>query len=47
MQYCIEKNIVRLWNEDLLDNDFINRIISANQIEDINEDKRIIDITLF
>ncbi|MDE5824464.1 MAG: hypothetical protein K2H91_07270, partial [Lachnospiraceae bacterium] len=44
LQYCTEKNIVRLWNEELLDNDFINRIISANQIEDINEDKRIIDI---
>lgn len=44
LQYCTERNIIRIWNEDLLNYDFVNRIIKSNQIDEIVDDRLIIDI---
>lgn len=44
LQYCTEKNIIRIWSEDLLNYDFVNRIIKSNQIDEIVDDRLIIDI---
>lgn len=43
LQYCTEKNIVRLWNEELLNYDFVNRIKQSNQIDEIVDDRLMID----
>ena len=43
LQYCAEKNIVRLWNEELLNYDFVNRIKQSNQIDEIVDDRLMID----
>lgn len=43
LQYCLEKNIVRLWNEELLDYDFVNRIKQSHQIDEIVDDRLMID----
>lgn len=34
LQYCTDKNIVRLWNEELLNYEFIDHINQANKIEE-------------
>lgn len=44
LQYCTEKNIVRLWNEELLNYDFVTHIKQATQIKQIANDKLIIDV---
>lgn len=46
LQYCTEKNIIRLWKEDLLNYDFVRRIINTNQIEELTDDRLIIDDAL-
>lgn len=43
LQYCTEKNIVRLWNEELLNYDFVNRIKQSNKIDEIVDDRLMID----
>lgn len=43
LQYCTEKNIVRLWNEELLNYDFVNRIKQSNQIDEVVDDRLMID----
>lgn len=43
LQYCTEKNIVRLWNEDLLNHDFIARIEHAKQVNEIVDERLIFD----
>ena len=43
LQYVTEKSIVRIWNEELLNYDFINRIREANRIEDMIDDTLIVD----
>lgn len=43
LQYCAEKNIVRLWNEELLNYDFVNRIKQSNKIDEIVDDRLMID----
>ena len=43
LQYCTEKNIVRFWNEEFLNYDFINRIKQSNQIEEMVDDRLIIN----
>ena len=43
LQYCTEKTIVRLWNEELLNYDFVNRIKQSNQIDEIVDDRLMID----
>lgn len=43
LQYVYEKDIVRIWNEDLLNYGFIKRIVGANKIEDMIDDTLIID----
>ena len=47
LQYCIDKNIVRLWNEDLLNYDFVNRNKQSNQIDEIADDILMIDENVF
>ena len=47
LQYCIDKNIVRLWNEDLLNYDFVNRNKQSNQIDEIADDILMIDEKVF
>jgi hypothetical protein len=37
------KNIVRLWNEELLNYDFVNRIKQSNKIDEIVDDRLMID----
>lgn len=44
LQYVAEKSIVRIWNEELLNSDFINRIKAANRIEDMIDDTLIVEI---
>ena len=43
LQYCTEKNIVRLWNEELLNYDFVTRIKQTNQIGEFVDDRLMID----
>lgn len=43
LQYCTEKNIVRIWNDELLNYDFVTRIKQANRINDMIDDRLIID----
>lgn len=43
LQYLTEKNIVRMWNEELLNYDFIDRITQAGQIDELIENRLIID----
>ena len=43
-QYAIEKNIVRIWDEELLNYDFVNRIKEANRIDDINDNSLVVGI---
>lgn len=38
LQYLTEKSIVRIWNERLLNYDFVNHIKEANRIEDMIDD---------
>ena len=44
LQYVAEKSIVRIWNEELLNYDFVNHIKEANRIEDMIDDSLIVDI---
>jgi len=44
LQYVVENDIVRIWKEELLHFDFINRIKEANRIQDMIDDKLIIEV---
>lgn len=44
LQYVAGKSIVRIWNEELLNYDFVNRIKEANRIEDMINDTLIVEI---
>ncbi|MCB2361988.1 DUF4116 domain-containing protein [Clostridium estertheticum] len=44
LQYVAEKSIVRIWNEEMLNNDFVNHIKEANRIEDMINDTLIVEI---
>lgn len=44
LQYVTEKSIVRIWNEELLNYDFVKNIKEANRIEDMIEDTLIIEV---
>lgn len=43
LQYCTDKNIVRLWKEELLNYDLITHIKQANQIDEIVDKRLMID----
>ena len=43
LQYLTDKNIIRIWNLDLLNYDFVSRIKKASRIEDMIEDTLILD----
>lgn len=44
LQYVADKSIVRIWNEELLNYDFVNHIKEAHRIEDMINDTLIIEI---
>lgn len=44
LQYVAEKSIVRIWNEELLNYDFVNHIKEANRIEDMIDDALITEV---
>ncbi|MBU3093398.1 hypothetical protein KPL35_15130 [Clostridium sp. CF011] len=44
LQYVAEKSIVRIWNEEMLNYDFVNHIKEANRIEDMINDTLIVEI---
>lgn len=44
LQYVAEKSIVRIWKEELLNYDFVSHIREANRIEDMIDDKLIVEI---
>ncbi len=44
LQYVAEKSIVRIWNEELLNYNFVNHIKEASRIEDMIDDTLIIEI---
>ena len=44
LQYVTEKSIVRIWNEEMLNNDFVNHIKEATRIEDMINDTLIVEI---
>jgi hypothetical protein len=44
LQYLTDKNIIRIWNLDLLNYDFVSHIKKASRIEDMIEDTLILDI---
>lgn len=37
LQYITEKNIIRIWNEELLNQDFIDKMKNANSIDVVND----------
>lgn len=43
LQYCTEKNVVRIWNESLLDEELVSGIRQANSINGMVEDKLIME----
>ena len=44
LQYVTEKNVIRIWNVELLNYDFISRIRQANTIEGMVDDALVVDI---
>lgn len=44
LQYVAEKSIVRIWNEELVNYDFVNHIKEANRIEDMVDDTLIVEV---
>ena len=44
LQYITEKNVIRIWNEELLNHYFVNRINQANTIEDMVDGTLLIDM---
>lgn len=44
LQYVTDKSIIRIWNEDLLNLKFINKIKGANSIDDMVNDTLILNI---
>lgn len=44
LQYCIEKNIIRVWNEKLLDYNFLTHITEVKQIDEMIDDKFLVNI---
>lgn len=42
LQYCIEKNVVRFWNEELLNYHFIDRIKQTDQIGELFDNRLLI-----
>lgn len=44
LQYVAEKSIVRIWNEELLNYNFVNHIKEANRIEDMIDDTLIVEV---
>lgn len=44
LQYTTENNIIRIWNENLLNYDFVNSIEKASRIEDMVNDTLIVNI---
>ncbi len=42
LQHCINQGVIRIWNEDLLNNDFLNKILNANQIDDVLDERLVI-----
>lgn len=43
LQYVSEKDVIRLWNEAIIDKDMINRISNSSKIDDITEKALIMD----
>lgn len=43
LQYSTEKNIIRIWNEEWLNSDFVNQIQKANSIDDMINDTLIVN----
>jgi len=44
LQYVTEKNVIRIWNVELLNYDFISRIRRANTIEGMVDDALVVEI---
>lgn len=44
LQYVAEKSIVRIWNEELLNYNFVSHIKEANRIEDMIDDTLIVEV---
>lgn len=44
LQYVAEKSIVRVWNAEMLNYDFVNHIKASNRIEDMINDTLILEI---
>ena len=40
---CMMREVIRLWNEELLNYDFVNRIKQSNKIDEIVDDRLMID----
>lgn len=43
LQYILDKNVIRSWNEKLLEYNFMKRIHDANSVQDLADDSLIID----
>lgn len=44
LQYCTEKNVIRIWNENLLNHEFVKGITTSTRAEDVlNDDLVLID----
>ena len=43
LQYCSEKNIIRIWNENLLNHEFVERALISDKAEDAMNEKLIIE----
>lgn len=39
LQYCSEKDIIRIWNENLLNHEFIQKVMISDKAEDAMDDK--------
>lgn len=42
LQYCTEKNIIRIWNENILNNEFVKKVVLSDKAEVIMNDSLIV-----
>lgn len=43
LQYCTEKNVIRTWNENILNQEFVDNIMIAQNAESVMDDKLLVN----
>ena len=43
LQYCTEKNVIRTWNENILNQEFVDNVMIAQNAESVMDDKLLVN----